>query len=176
MPQPVPGVPGVPAGWGPLPADFTTWVTDPFSFTSQMPVFRAHRAAAQSLSGGVYNVLQLDTVDEDPYSGWNAGSHLWTCPAGCAGWYEATLTGFTASQGSGTTNVNVAAIVLNGTLWSVGPGDWAPASAPGGDNGSAQVPLIDGDTVQVWVFASQNVSTPTTAGQLPAMELAWLSS
>ncbi len=176
MPQPAPPVPQVPAGWGPVQADMDFWITNTFSFLAQMPVFRGHRAAAQSLTGGVYNIMQLDTVDEDPYRGWSSGSHLWTCPAGCAGWYSATLSGFTASQGSGTGNQNVAVIALNGALWSVGPDDWAPASNPGGDNGSVQVPLVPGDTVQMWVFANQSVSTPTTAGQLPAMELAWISS
>ena len=175
MPQPVPAVPAVAAGWGPLPADFTTWVTNPFSYLAQPVVFRAHRAAAQSLTGGAYNILALDTVDEDPYGGWSSGTHAWTCPAGCSGWYEATLSGFLNSQG-GTSDQNVAVIALNGALWSVGPDDWAPSSGDSGANGSVQVPLLAGDTVQMWVFTTVSVSTPTTAGQLPAMELAWVSS
>jgi hypothetical protein len=176
MPQSAPAPPQIPAGWKPVPADFTAWVTNPFSFLSQPAVFRAHRAAAQAITGGSYNILNLDTVDEDPYGGWNSGTHAWTCPAGCAGWYDATLSGFTASQGAGTGNQNVAVIALNGALWEVGPDDWAPASAPGGGNGSVQVPLIPGDTVQMWVFATASVSTPVTAGQLPSIELAWVSS
>jgi hypothetical protein len=176
MPQPVPAVPQVPAGWQPDPADFTTWVTNPFSYLAQPVVFRAHRAAAQALTGGVYNVLQLDTVDEDPYGGWNSGTHAWTCPAGCAGWYEATLSSLTASQGAGTSNQNVAALALNGSLWSVGGGDWAPASAAGGTTGAVQVPLVPGDYVQMWVFATQSVSTPATAGEYPSFELCWVSS
>lgn len=176
MPQPVPAVPGIPAGTFPVQADFTTWVTNPFSFLAQPVVFRAHRAAAQALTGGAYNVLQLDTVDEDPYGGWNASTHAWTCPAGCAGWYEAALTSLTASQGAGTSNQLVTGLALNGALWSVGSDDWAPASAAGGSNGTVQVPLLPGDAVQVWVFTTQSVSTTTTAGQLPSMELAWLST
>lgn len=173
--QTVPAVPQVPAGYAPVQADLTLWVTSPFTFLATMPVFRAERAAAQSLSGGSYNILAYDTVLEDPYSGWSSGSSEWTCPAGCAGWYDVTLSGFAGSQG-GTGDQNVAALVLNGTLWSVGPGDWAPSSGDGGASGAVQVPLLPGDTVQVWAYATASVSTPTTAGQLPAVELAWVSS
>lgn len=182
MPQPVPAVPQVPAGWKPVQADLDLWVTDSFSFLSQPANFRAQRAAAQSLTGGGYSLLQLDTVLEDPYSGWSATATAtqpawsWLCPAGCGGWYEATLSAFTASQGSGTANVVLAALALNGILWQYGADDWAVASAPSGSSGPVQVPLLPGDYVQAWVFATASVSTPTTAGELPAMELAWVST
>lgn len=176
MPQPVPPVPQIPAGYGPVQADFTLWVTTPMTYLAQPAVFRAHRAAAQAITSGAYNILAFDTVDEDPYGGWNSSTHLWTCPTGCAGWYEASLNGFTASQGSGSGNQNVVALALNGSIWSVGPNDWAPSSAPGGTSGSVQVPLVPGDTVQVWVFVQVSVSTPTTAGELPSIELAWVST
>ena len=181
MPQSVPAVPGIPAGWSPVVADFTTWVTSPFSFLAQRPVFRAHRAAAQSLTGGVYNLMQFDTVDEDPYGGWSAvttGSqpaYSWLCPAGGAGWYEATIDGFANPQGS-TNDQVVTTLWLNGSLWQVASGDWAPQSVDCGSNGASQVPLVPGDYVQAYVFVSVSVSTPTTAGQLPAMELSWVSS
>ena len=181
MPQPAPAVPGIPAGWAPLPADFTTWVTDPFSYLAQ-PVFaRVHLATARSLTGGLYNLMPYDTVDEDPYGGWSAvatGSQpawSWLCPAGGAGWYEATISSFTVSQG-GTADQLVSTLWLNGSLWQYASDDWAPSSADGGSNGAAQVPLLPGDYVQVFTFASVNVNTPATAGQLPALELAWLSS
>ena len=182
MPQPVPPVPGIPAGWKPVQADIDLWVTNSFSFLAQMPVFRGQRAATQSLSGGSFSTLQLDTVLEDPYGGWSAtatGSQpafSWLCPAGCAGYYEATLTAQALSQGAGTANQLVALLALNGAAWMYGSDDWAPAGAPGGSNGPVQVPLLPGDYVQMWVFASQAVSTPVLAGEVPAMELAWVSS
>lgn len=176
MPQPAPPVPQIPAGYGPVPADFTLWVTDSFSFLSQMPVFRARRAAALTMAVNAYTVMAYDTVDEDPYGGWNSSSHVWTCPAGCAGWYEASLNQLCGSQGSGSGNQNVAVLVLNGSIWMTGPDDWAPSSAEGGASGSVQVPLLPGDTVQVWGFANGGGTTPTTAGQQPAIELTWVSS
>jgi hypothetical protein len=182
MPQPAPPVPQVPAGWHPVQADFDLWVTDSFSFLSQPANFRAQRAAAQSLSGGLFTLLQLDTVLEDPYSGWSAtttGSqpaYSWLCPTGCGGWYEASIGAFTASQGSGTTNQVLGALALNGSLWQYGSNDWAVASAPSGSSGDVMVPLLPGDYVQMWMFSTAAVNTPTTAGQLPSMELCWVSS
>lgn len=183
MPQPAPPVPQIPAGWKPVQADMDLWVTNSFSFLSKAPVFRAQLSTAQALTGGAFNVQHFDTVAlEDPYGGWSAagsGSQpamSWLCPAGCGGWYEATLTAQCASQGSGTANQIVAAIALNGALWGYASDDWAVASAPAGSNGPVQVPMLPGDYVQMWVFVTQSVSTPTTAGELPAIELAWVSS
>lgn len=181
MPQPVPAVPGIPAGTFPVVNDFTTWVTSPFAFCSTGTVFRGHRAAAQSMSGGFYNLMSLDTIDEDPFGGWSAVStgsqpaFSWLCPVACPGYYEADLSGFTNSQG-GTGDVTVTSLWLNGSLWSVASGDWAPSSVDSGSNGTVQVPLVGGDYVQMLVFTTVSVSTPTTAGQLPSMELSWLSS
>lgn len=182
MPQPAPAVPQVPAGWSPVQADFTAWVTNPFSFLSQPANFRAQQQAAQALTGGAFSLLHLDTVLEDPYSGWSAvatGSQpawSWLCPAGCGGWYEAAVSAQTASQGAGTTNQLVSALALNGTLWQYGSDDWAPASAAAGSSGSAPVPMLPGDYVQMWVFSTASVSTPAAAGQYPALELTWISS
>lgn len=182
MPLPAPPVPQVPAGWRPDQADMDLWVTDSFGFLAQAPVFRGQLAAAQALTGGSFNVQHLDTIAEDPYGGWSAtatGSQpamSWQCPAGAGGWYEATLTAQCASQGAGTANQLVATLALNGALWMYGADDWAVASAPSGSNGPVQVPMLPGDYVQMWVFTSASVSTPTTAGELPAMELAWVSS
>lgn len=181
MPQPVPAVPGIPAGWSPVQADFDFWVTGPFSYLAQPAVLRVHRAAAQSLTGGVHNLLQYDTVDEDPYGGWSAvttGSqpaYSWLCPAGVSGQFEATVTAFTGNQGA-STDVVVTILYLNGAQWSVASGDWAVNGGDSGSSGTVQVPLLPGDYVQVYVFASASVSTPTTAGQLSALELAWVSS
>lgn len=182
MPQPSPPVPQVPAGWKPVQADFDLWVTNSFSFLSQPANFRAQRAAAQALSASAFSILQFDTVLEDPYSGWSAvstGSQpawSWLCPAGCAGWYEASLSAQAASQGAGTANQLVAALALNGSLWQYASDDWAPASAPAGSSGVAQVPMVPGDYLQVWTFVTAAVSTPTTAGELPSIELCWVSS
>ena len=182
MPRPAPPVPQVPAGWKPVQADFDLWVTNSFSFLSQRASARLQLAGGQALTGGALNIVHFDTVLEDPYGGWSAtatGSQAawsWLCPAGCSGWYEITLGAFAASQGSGTANQLVAALILNGTLWQYGSDDWAVASAPSGSSGAVQVPLLAGDYVQAAVMPTASVSTGTTAGELPSMELCWVSS
>lgn len=181
MPQPVPAIPQVPAGWGPLPADFTTWVTNPFSFLAQPAVFRAEHHAATALTGGAYNILHWDTVLEDPYGGWSTVTTLqqpaysWLCPAGCAGWYEASLSGFTANQGSSTAQIAMV-LYLNGSLWQYASDDWAVNGSDSGTSGSLPVPLVPGDYVQGLLFSTASVSCPGTAGQYPSWELAWISS
>ncbi len=181
MPQPVPAVPQVPAGWQPLPADFTTWVTNPFSYLSQPANFRAQHQGSLSLPGAAFTLVPLDTVLEDPYSGWSAtatGSqpaHSWLCPPSCAGWYDATLSGFTANQGGSSDQV-VTALYLNGTNWMYGSDDWAVNGGDAGSNGTVQVPLGVGDYVQLYVYSTAAVSVPAVAGQYPALELCWVSS
>lgn len=182
MPQPAPPVPQVPAGWKPVQADMDLWVTNSFSFLSQPAGFRAQLAGGQSLTGGALNIVHFDAVLEDPYSGWSPvatgsqGAWSWQCPPGCGGWYEVTLAAFTASQGSGTSNQIAAALILNGSLWQYGSDDWAVASAPSGSSGTVQVPLLPGDYVQAAILPTASVSTGTTAGELPSMELTWVSS
>lgn len=182
MPQPAPSVPQIPAGWKPVQADFDLWVTDSFSFLAQRASARLQLAAGQPFTGNALNIVHFDTVLEDPYGGWSAtatasqAAWSWLCPAGCGGWYEVTLPAFAASQGAGTTNQVIAALALNGSLWQYGGDSWAVASAVSGSSGAVQVPLLPGDYVQALILPTASVSAPTTAGELPAMELTWVSS
>jgi hypothetical protein len=180
MPQPAPPVPQIPAGWYPNQADFDTWITHPISFLSQPANFRAQHQAAKALSG--FTLIPCDTILEDPYSGWSATStgsqpaFSWLCPAGCSGWYEATLSGFTANQGGSSDQV-VTAIYLNGSIWQYGSDDWAVNGGDAGSSGATMGPLRGGfDYVQLYVFSTASVSTPAVAGQFPALELQWVSS
>ena len=179
---PNPAVPSPPAGWKPVQADFTLWVTSTVSYLAQPANFRAQLQAAQALTGGAFQVLHYDAILEDPYAGWSAAgssdqaAHSWLCPPGHGGWYEVTLSGFAASQGAGTVNQVACGLVLNGALWQYASDDWAPAGALGGSSGSLQVPLLPGDYVQAAVFVTVSVSTPAAAGEYPAIELNWVSS
>lgn len=181
MPQPAPAVPQVPAGWGPDQADMDYWVTDSFSFLAQPASFRAQLTSTEALSGGFLNLVEYNSVLEDPYSGWSAvttGSQpawSWLCPAGCAGWYEASLSGFCGNQG-GTSDLTAAALYLNGTVWQYSSQDWAVSGGDSGTSGGVQVPLLPGDYVQVFLFVTASVSTPAVAGQYPGLELCWVSS
>lgn len=178
MPQPVPAVPGIPAGWKPVQADVDAWVTGPFSFLAAPACFRAQHQGALSLPGGSFTLLPFDTIEEDPYGGWSAvttGSqpaYSWLCPAGCAGWYEASLSAFSTA----TTTQLAVALYLNGSVWQYPGDDWAASGGDSGTCGPAQVPLVPGDYVQAYAYASASASTPAASAQYPAIELSWVSS
>lgn len=176
---PAPAPPQIPAGYGPFQADFTSWITTPFSFLSSTTLFRAQLQGSQGLSG--WTLAELDTVLEDPYGGWSAsgtGSQAawsWLCPAGCSGWYEITLDGLTQPQ-SGTSEVWTA-LYVDGSAYQVGGGTPGSASVASGSSGAVAVPLLGGsDYVSMYIYSSGSVSTPATAGRYPSMEIAWLSS
>lgn len=181
IPQGAPPVPQIPAGWRPNQADFDLWVTRPLSFLAQPACFRAQLTTAESLSGGFLNLAQFNSVLEDPYGGWSAtltsqqAAWSWMCPAGCGGWYEATVSAFTTSQG-GTAATIAPALFLNGTLWQYGSDAWAPSSGDAGSSGTVQVPLSPGDWVQVFLFSTATVTAPAVASQYPSVELTWVSS
>lgn len=180
-PPAVPAVPQVPAGWRPDRADMDLWITAPFSFLAQPAAFRAQLTTAQGLSGGFLNLMQFNAVLEDPYGGWSATATSaqpawsWMCPAGCAGWYEVTMSGFSVNQGSSTAEL-ATVLFLNGSIWQYGSGDWAVNGTDSGTSGVVQVPLAPGDYVQAFLFSTASVSTPGVAGQFPSIELTWVSS
>lgn len=180
MPLPDPVIPVFPAGYAPVQADFTTWITSPFSFLTSKVMFRAQLQAAQSLAAGD-TLIHLDTILEDPYSGWSAsgtGSQpawSWLCPPGCTGWYEITMSALTGTQG--TTSQIGARLYVNGSLYQQASSTWAVNGAAGGSCGVVQLPLLAGtDYLQFEIRATTATTAPATAGQYPTMEVAWLST
>lgn len=178
----VPAVPQVPAGWYPVQADFTAWVTTPFSFLASPVVFRGELHAATSWTAATATLAPLDTIDEDPWGGWSATStgsqpaFSWLCPAGCSGLYEVTLTASTTNPASMTDQVQ-AILYLDGSAYMVGGEGWGVNGHESGVSGQVQVPLIGGvDYLQMYVYSTAGTSAPATAGQYPMMEIAWLST
>ena len=176
---PAPAPPQIPAGYGPFPADFTSWVTTPFSFLASTTLFRGQLQGSEALSG--WTLAKLDTVAEDPYGGWSAtatGSqpaYSWLAPAGCSGWCEITLDGLTNAQ-SGTAEVWTA-LYVDGAAYQVASGTLGSTTTASGSSGTIAVPLLGGsDYVQMYIYSSGAVSTPATAGRYPSMEIAWISS
>lgn len=177
-----PAVPQIPAGYGPFPPDMTAWITTPFTFLATKVMFRGQLQAANALSAGAWTQASLDTILEDPYSGWSAvatGSqapHSWLCPPGCSGWYEISMTGTTASQGSTPTQCG-AALWVNGSEYRQSSLSPAVNGNTSGSAGVAVVPLLGGsDYVQMRIFSSAAVNTPALAGRYPTMEVAWIGS
>lgn len=175
----VPAIPQIPAGWYPDQADFDAWVTTPFTFLSSKVMFRGQLQAAEALSG--WTLAKLDTVLEDPYSGWSASATAdqaafsWLCPPGCSGWYEITLTGMTNAQ-AGTSEVWTA-LYVDGVAYQVASGTLGDTGNTSGSSGSVPVPLLGGsDYVQMYIYSTSAVNTPATAGRYPTCEIAWISS
>ena len=176
---PAPAPPQIPAGYAPVQADLTAWVTTPFSFLAGATLFRGQLQGTEALSG--WTLAELDTVLEDPYGGWSAtatGSQAawsWLCPAGCSGWYEITLDGLTNAQ-SGTAEVWTA-LYVDGAAYQVASGSLGSTAVASGSSGTIAVPLLGGsDYVSMYVYSSGSVSTPAAAGRYPSMEIAFVSS
>lgn len=177
-----PAVPQIPAGYAPIQADMDSWITTPFTFLTSKAVFRGQRQAAQPLSGSsTPNLIQLDTIPEDPYGGWsatNTGSQpawSWLCPAGCSGWYSVSVTAMTAPQGLATSSV-AGQLWVSGSLWAETSVSWGVNANTSGSSGGTEVPLLGGtDYVQMFIASSAAVSTPTNAGRFPEMEIQWIS-
>lgn len=177
-----PPVPQIPAGYAPVQADLTAWVTTPFTFLATKAMFRGQLQGSQALSGATFTLDKLDTILEDPYGGWSATATAsqpaasWLCPAGCSGWYEVTLTAMTASQGVAVSSIG-AGLWVDGSAYQVGGMSQGVNGNTSGSEGPVLVPLIGGsDYVQMFTFSLEPVSTPAVAGRYPSMEIAWIGS
>ena len=178
----VPAIPAPPAGYAPVQADFTAWVTTPFSFLASPTVFRAELHAATSWGAGAFTLAPLDTIDEDPWSGWSATltasqpAFSWLCPAGCSGLYEVTMTASSSNPGT-TTDQLQSVLYVNGVQAQQASVGWGVNGHESGTCGQVPVPLIGGvDYVQMFVFSTAATTAPATAGQYPMCEIAWLST
>jgi hypothetical protein len=183
VPSPiVPAIPGIPAGYGPVQADMDAWITTPFSFLASPTVLRAEQHAAVALTAATFTLVPLDTIDEDPWGGWSATStgsqpaHSWLCPAGCSGLYEVTMTAFTNNPGSSTDQVQAVLFVDGANYQQAGAG-WGVNGHATAITATVQVPLVAGaDYLQFFAYSTIGVNTPTTTGQFPTFEVAWIST
>lgn len=176
---PAPAVPFFPAGFAPAQADLDSWLHDPFAFFESRAVARVRQAAAaQSLpAAGTTEVLGFDTVDEDPLGGWLSSEFAWMPPPGFTGWYEVTVTLFTAA-------VPALAVIRAGLTAPFSPGQVASgypgAGSTGGVTGVFWVFMIGGqDTVQATgtlLNSTTAVNTSITAGQQSSMEITWIAT
>ena len=165
-----PAVPGFPAGYGPLPADFNTWVQATLGFLTTSVVFRAEQTSAQTIGTGL-TTLTFDTVLEDPYSGWAPGTNRWTAPY--TGLYHVTV----------SCSIATAAIIFQTSLEVTGTTQYETTDVTlsgltlGGGNAAAIVPLIGGSDY-VTGIAQASSSSPTdvsSPGRFPTMEIAFIS-
>ena len=176
-PPVAPAIPSIPAGWAPLPADMTAWITTPFTFLASPAAFRGQLQGSESLSG--FTLAKLDTVIEDNWGGWSATAtasqpaYSWLCPAGCDGWFDISLTAFSSNPAT-TTDQLQAVIYIDGSLYQQASAGWGVNGHDSGSTAAVQVPLIGGqDYVQMYIYSTASTTTPATAGQYPAMEISW---
>ena len=170
-----PAAPAFVAGYGPQPSDFNGLIQAPLTFLTTKVLFRAQRNAAQSLTSGINNLIAFDTILEDPYGGWSSGTNTWTCPAGCSGWFEISMTAWMNSAGSNTA-VIAAVAALNGVIQQNMTSEWAVNGHATGTSGMLPVSLYGGqDTVGGYIFTTASVNPPTAAGQRPGIEICWIS-
>jgi hypothetical protein len=163
--------PVFPAGYGPYYEDFEGWIENTFGFLTSQIVFRAQQQTAQSLPAGQFTVISYDTVLEDPYGGWQAGSDSWQAPY--SGWYLITVQ---HSYTGGAAISEAAVIVSGGTPYEMSEVTGSSLTE-GGAGASLLTSLVGGaDTVQgvAWINATLNtdVSAP---GRYPSIEITFVS-
>ena len=160
-------------------SDFNTLWFQNASFFQNRIVFRARQATTATTlpSTSVITAIGFDAIDEDPYSGWNAGTFTWIPPVGYSGIYQVTMTVRTAAPAN---------LVDIGTYFKIagatyGIGDAQGQSVTGaGVSSTFTFYLIGGqDGIQgnAAIFNSgANVLTSLTAGQQSTMEIIWVGS
>jgi hypothetical protein len=172
-----PVVPVFPAGYGPQASDFNTWWYETASFFQNGVVFRASQTTtATSLpSSGATTVIGYDNIIEDPYSGWNSGTHSWGPPAGYSGWYQVTMTIRTVTLAN---LVSIQAHIKGTWTYNLTLAQ-GNSTASAGVSAAFGVYLIGGqDTVQAAGSIGNsgvNVNTDLTAGQNSTLEITFLS-
>jgi hypothetical protein len=182
-PVPVP-LPVFPAGTAEIPQAMNTLIQAPFTFVTGKVMLRAQQSASQSIAGATtlihFGATATDIL-EDPYGGWSATltatqpAWSWLCPVGATGWYEVTSTAF-AGAGGATDQIQTL-IFRSGTLYRTSATTWAASSINTGVSGSVLVPLAGGlDYIQGYINTSYSTNTTATAGQLPTLEIAWVST
>lgn len=168
---PPPAIPAFPAGAAPAPADFDGWVQAPFGFLTQSVVFRAERHAAQSISATTWTPIQYDTIQEDPFGGWDPGTGFWWWLAPYTGWYEINVT----AQVS-TSSISVAGGVYVSAAYRYQTATLPTPAFPGGVTASFTVNMAGGnDYVQGELYTSGASTLNATAGRYSAIEIVYLS-
>lgn len=177
-----PSVPDFIAGYAPQQADFESWWVGPATFFLDKVVARVtQQSTTTSLpDSAALTKIKFDTVDEDPYSGWNGTTFEWQAPAGYSGWYLVT---FRCSVTGAADNVALA-LQLATTYNTDGYLDTVveqPVPAGASPACSSQYVFLAGGQDSVWaeaaiVNSSSALSTVTTTGLYPTMEICWVLS
>lgn len=165
-----PVLPAFPAGYTPLPADFTQWVQQSLGYCTQRIVFRATATSGQSLPAGAWTILAFTNVIEDPFDGWNpdpsSGQPLYSWTAPWTGVYEVTFR-YTVSPVAAWLDAGIAVTTISPAY--EGEGTKVPSTLPGGAGGTFTVAMIGGtDYVQLLARSSVNATTNASSAGVSA--------
>ncbi|MCW2900429.1 MAG: hypothetical protein JWO67_2694 [Streptosporangiaceae bacterium] len=179
---PVPSVPVFYAGQAPTAQ--LNIMSNAFSFLLAKVAFRARRAATGTVTKNAHTLVPWDTIDEDPYTGWAAGTPtIYTVQA--PGWYLCTGTISLAGTGAAGTVLIPAFAINGGSQTGQGSSGWEgpeifiptgatdPKCASGGWEGYCNA----GDQITLDCFLSSepaaNLTWQTTAGAQSRIEILW---
>lgn len=156
-----------------------------FTFLLAKAVFRARRAATGTVTKNGHTLIPWDTIDEDPYAGWTAGTPtVYTVKA--PGWYLVSAAASVAGTGAANT-VLIPGVAVNGApptgfgapAWE-GPEIFIPTGAadPKAVSGMWEVYCNAGDQITIDVFLSSepaaNLTWQTTTGTQSHIEIVWM--
>lgn len=165
------------AGYGYEASDLNSlWMQTASFFQTRVVLRVSQTTTATSLpDSGAVTTIGFDNVLEDPYSGWDSGTHLWTPPAGYSAWYQATIT---------IRTVTLADLVDLRPVFA-GTYSYALTTVEGNSNAGAGVSatfvvyLVGGqDTLGAacsLLNSGSAVDTSLTAGQQSGLEIIYLS-
>jgi hypothetical protein len=157
------------------------------TFMRSRIAFRARRAATGTVTKGGHTLVPWDTIDEDPYTGWVAGTPtVYTVQA--PGWYMCSGTISLAGTGAAGTVLIPAFSISGGSQTGQpagGPGWEGPelflptgASDPKAVGGFWEGYCNLGDTIALDAFLSSEpagtITWQTTAGAQSRIELLWM--
>jgi hypothetical protein len=174
-----PVVPHFLAGTGPAATDMDTLVYQTMSFLQNRIVLRVSQTTTATTlpSAGTQTTIAFDTVLEDPYSGWNSGTHSWTPPEGYVGWYDFTFTLRTVTVANLVDLSGV--IIAAGTAYDVSIKQ-GQSNAGAGVYASVTAYLVGGEPSASCagrlLNSGVNISTSLVAGQNSTFEITWISS
>lgn len=172
LPVATPSLPALVAGSGPQQGDMNTLWSSPAGFFQQRTIFRASQTGTTTAlpPSSVAQPIAFDTILEDPYQGWSAGSKGWTVPY--TGLYQITLT---AQAGTAAANSVLVAYpgVAGNTVY-----EYAAVVLPtagGAAQASAYVYAAAGQLLQGQAALFNGSGTVSTSGTIPStMEITWV--
>jgi hypothetical protein len=155
------------------------------AFMRAKVAFRARRAATGTVARNGHTLVPWDTIDEDPYTGWVAGTPtVYTVQA--PGWYLCVGTISLGSAAAANTVAIPAFAINGGSQTGQGPNGWegpelfipTGASDPKCVAGFWEGYCNLGDQIALDVFLSSepaaNLTWQTTAGAQSRIEILWM--